>query len=314
VPYCDGVVSANEAVDAFEQRFGRHDGFRRLHAKGWLYRGTFAPTSDAAALTRAAVFRDTAVTAVIRFSNGAGDPLSPDYAADVRGMAVKLSGGPAALDIVAQTAPRFPVRTLARFVDVVRASAASAHALPALARLVAGDVRVLGALKANVGALKPPASYATQRYFAVHAFRWVDAGGGSRFVRYTWEPAAGVEYLSARDAKSRGRDYLHDDLDERLARGPVVFTLRVQIAQDGDYVNDPTSQWPEDRPVIEVGTLEITGPETTRETGGDILVFDPTRVIDGIELSDDPILQVRSQVYGESVRRRTGVARPQRSS
>jgi catalase len=307
------VVSVDEAVDAFEQRFGQHDGFRRLHAKGWLYRGTFTPTSSAAPLTRAAVFADGAATAVVRFSNGSGDPLSPDFAADVRGMAVKLGEGPAALDIVAQTAPRFPVRTLARFVDVVRASATSARAFPALARLVAGDVRVLGALKANLGALKPPASYATQRYFAVHAFCWVDADGGSRFVRYTWEPKAGVEYLSTREAKSRGRDYLHDDLDERLGSGPVTFTLLVQVAQDGDDVNDPTSQWPDDRQVVEVGTLAITGPETARETGGDILVFDPTRVVDGIELSDDPILRVRSRVYSESVRRRTGVARPPRS-
>ncbi len=53
------------------------------------------------------------------------------------------------------------------------------------------------------------------------------------------------------------------------------------------------------------GTLEVTGLETERETGGDVLVFDPTRVTDGIECSDDPVLRFRSDAYRESVTRRT---------
>ena len=55
---------------------------------------------------------------------------------------------------------------------------------------------------------------------------------------------------------------------------------------------------------ITVGTLEISAPEPDRETGGEIVVFDPTRVIDGIELSDDPILRVRPLAYSVSVDRR----------
>ena len=56
---------------------------------------------------------------------------------------------------------------------------------------------------------------------------------------------------------------------------------------------------------MNAGTLEITGLETERETGGDVLVFDPTRVTDGIELSDDPVLRFRPQAYSASVARRT---------
>jgi catalase len=54
-----------------------------------------------------------------------------------------------------------------------------------------------------------------------------------------------------------------------------------------------------------VGTFEITGLETGREKDGDVLVFDPTRVTDGIELSSDPVLNFRRDAYGESVARRT---------
>ena len=45
------------------------------------------------------------------------------------------------------------------------------------------------------------------------------------------------------------------------------------------------------------GTFELTEHETGRETGGDVLVFDPTRLTDGIKLSDDPILRFRSPAY-----------------
>lgn len=305
------MVSPEDAVTSFEERFGSHDGFRRLHAKGWLYRGTFAATPAAAALTTAAVFSGGTVPVVARVSNGGGNPSTPDYAPDVRGLAVTFSRGPGAFDIVAQSAPRFPVRSLERMVEFVKAGDTSPAGLARLAAFAAKDPRtVLPALAADAKALKPPASYAAQRYFAVHAYIWVDADGDRRAVRYTWEPEAGVHFLSAKDAKALGPVYLRDEFTARLARGPVRFTLKVQVAEPGDRTDDPTQQWPTSRPVIDAGTLELVAPETERETNGDILVFDPTRVIPGIELSDDPVLAVRSLVYSESVRRRTGVKRP----
>ena len=82
------------------------------------------------------------------------------------------------------------------------------------------------------------------------------------------------------------------------------------IAGDGDVVDDPTVAWPDERERVEVGRLELTGPETERERDDDILVFDPTRVTDGIELSDDQILRFRPRAYSASVTRRTGAPAP----
>ena len=57
-------------------------------------------------------------------------------------------------------------------------------------------------------------------------------------------------------------------------------------------------------------------PAYCRQTGhelvsagrdGDVLVFDPTRVTDGIELTGDPILRVRTAAYRASVGRRTQI-------
>ena len=85
------------------------------------------------------------------------------------------------------------------------------------------------------------------------------------------------------------------------------FTLELQIAQPGDPVNDPSAAWPEERQRVAAGTFELTELDTERETGDDVLVFDPTRVTDGIELSDDPVLRFRHRAYAESIYARSGM-------
>jgi catalase len=299
------VISPEQAVDAINERFGRHTA-RALHAKGTVCKGTFKATPEGTQLTRAAHMQGEPVEATVRFSNGSGDPHAPDYEPDVRGMAVKfyLPDG-SRTDISAQTVPRFPVRTPDDFIALVKAND------PGLARLwkvplfLATHLYAVPALRAGASGLKPPRSYVSRRYYALHAFKWVDAEGGERWVRYRWLPDASEPGISKEEAEGRGPDYLQDEIRERLERGPARFTLELQIAADGDAVDDPTSVWPDDRETVAAGTLEITDLETGRETGGDVLVFDPQRVTDGIELSDDPILRFRSPAYSASIERRT---------
>jgi catalase len=153
-----------------------------------------------------------------------------------------------------------------------------------------------------------PASYATVAYHGLHAFRWIAADGTDRFVRYHLRPAAGEELLSPDVAKGKGADFLIDELDKRVAAQPVRFEYQVQIAAHGDSTVDPSKPW-QSTQTVTVGTLEITGVETQREHGGDIVVFDPMRVTDGIEASDDPVLRFRTLAYSASVKLRTGVER-----
>ena len=305
------MITPEQAIDSINERFGLHPGFRALHAKGVLCRGTFTATPEAARLTSAAHMQGDPVEATVRLSNGSGDPESPDYAPDVRGMAVKfyLPDG-SRTDIVAQTAVRFPTRTPEGFVEFVQAMERGPAQLWKLPLFLIRHREALPALRANAASIKPPASYATCRYYAVHAFRWVGGDGDGRYVRYRWLPAAGVEALSGDEAKSRGRDYLIEEIRERLGREPVRFDLEVQIAASDDPVDDPTFPWRDDRETVVAGTLELTGLETGRETGDDVLVFDPTRITDGIELSDDPILRFRSPAYSASIERRSGAPRP----
>ena len=81
----------------------------------------------------------------------------------------------------------------------------------------------------------------------------------------------------------------------------------VQIADERDPVDDPAAVWPEDRESIIVGILKVTEVHTLDDTSGP-LVFDPTRLTDGIAPSNDPVLLFRPRPYSVSVQRRTGRA------
>jgi catalase len=303
---------AVEAVRAIDETFGRHDGYRVVHAKGVLCRGTFVATPEAGRLTRAPHMQGDEVPVTVRFSNASGNPHASDRAPDGRGMATKfyLPDG-ARTDIVAVTLPCFFVRTPEDFIAFTRASKPFFRGLPGPRfALYLATHREAWRAAAAAARFKPPVSYATCLYNAIHAFAWIAADGSRRFVRYTWVPAAGEQSLPGTEAKQRSSDYLHEEVGERLAREPIRFTLRVQIAASGDPTNDATAVWPEDRERVDVGTLALTELETGREQGGDVLVFDPTRVIDGIELSDDPLPRLRSHAYSISVERRSGATRP----
>ncbi len=307
------MASAREAVELLHETYGAHRGHRAVHAKGVVCRGTFTATPEAARLTRAAHLQGEPVEVTTRFSNGSGNPSSRDFVQDGRGMAVKFYlADSSRTDIVALNLPRFFVRTPEDFISFTRAS----KRLPVINQpgprfglYLVRHREALPAVRAFL-ALKPPASYARLRYNALHAYQWLNADGAERYVRYSWLPEAGEATISGAEAKAAGADYLQEEIVERLGREPVRFRLQVQLAEEGDPTADPTAVWPERRETVVVGTIELTELETGRDTGGDIPVFDPTRLTDGIELSDDPIPRFRSQAYSVSVEQRSGVSRP----
>ncbi|MDQ3572507.1 MAG: catalase family peroxidase [Actinomycetota bacterium] len=293
-----------EAMDRIHKRFGAHDGHRALHAKGVHCVGTFTPTLEAARLTRAGHMSGPPVSAKVRFSNGGGDPTVPDYAPDVRGLSVsfQLADG-TSTDILAQTLPHFPFRDQEGFLEALAVSKPSAGALLKLPLFLARHPKVLMARGATNRELARRASFAARRYFAFHAFKWIDPEGGERYVRYIWHPTVEESDFTKEEAKGRGRDYLFDELRERLTREPVRMRLGVQVAGEGDDPDDPSTEWPEDRERVTVGTLEVT---VIDDEADDQIVFDPMRLVDGIEPSEDPALRFRPAVYTLSHARRTG--------
>lgn len=293
------------ALEAADYAYGTHPGHRALHAKGTVLKGTFRPSREAAALSRAAHMQSGAYPVTVRVSNGSGNPSDPDWAPGVRGLAVRfhLPDG-SQTDILSQTIERFPAHNPEQFLQLILTERRSATAWR-MPLFVVRHPSAAAAMPKVVYGLVPPVSYATCKYFAIHAFRFVDAGGTSRYVRYTFVPEAGVRRLRPWEMLRRDPDYLQQDIRARLGRGPVRFKLELQVAADGDPVDDLAIAWPRDRRRVTAGTLELTGLDTEREQDGEVLAFDPTRLTDGIELSDDPVLRFRPAVYAESVARRT---------
>ncbi len=299
------MLTPREAIDTINARFGSHARHRALHAKGSWCEGTFTATPAAARLSRAVHLQGEPVPVLARVSNGGGDPRIPDYAPDVRGLAVslKLPDG-SATDMVAQSAPRFFSSSPEDFIGFIRAG----QGLQAAVRLplyLATHPTAVRYLPANAPALRPVPSYAQCSYFGVHAFRWRDAGGGERHVRWSWIPEAGNERIGSREAKAGGRDYLQEEIAARLADGVARWRLEVTVAAPGDPTSDPSKHWPDDRERVDAGTLELTTVVADPEADGGLVVFDPTRMTDGIELSDDTTLAYRAAAYSESAARRS---------
>src|SRR5437879_957685 len=196
------MLEPEHAIDAINGRFGRHEGHRALHAKGTLCKGTFSASPEAARLTRAGHMQDQPVDVTVRFSNGSGDPGSPDYAQDVRGMAVKfyLPDG-SRTDIAAQTALRFPVRTPEAFIQLVEANTEDLSRAWRLPLFLARHREALGSLRSGLEAAKTPASYATRPYYAIHSFKWVSTDGSGTYVRYRFSPEVTEGYISGSEAK-----------------------------------------------------------------------------------------------------------------
>jgi catalase len=296
-----------QIVDVMNELFGKHPGFRAAHAKGIVCEGEFTPAASAVTLSKAPHLRGGPVKATVRFSDSTGIPDIPDGLPDAgpRGMAVRfhLPGG-GSTDIVTNAFNGFAVANGEDFLAFLKAVAASrkeATKPTPLEQFLASHPKA----KKVVTAPKPvPASFATEPYFGVNAFQFTNAEGKSRFGRYQLRPEAGAKFLREEEAAHKPPNFLIDELGERLASGPAKFRIVVQLAAEGDKVDDATEVWPDDRPTVELGVLSITGKVGDNDAAQRALAFDPLHLVDGIEASDDPLLEVRSAVYAVSRRRR----------
>jgi catalase len=109
---------------------------------------------------------------------------------------------------------------------------------------------------------------------------------------------------SSRTSAAHSPNYLFDELEQRLAKGPVTFRVEVQLAAEGDVVDDSTIHWPEGRPQTEFGTIHLTAKVANNPTEQQHIIFDPIPRTDGIDPSADPLLTPRADVYLATGRRR----------
>ena len=299
-----------EIVDSLEAINGSHPGFRRVHAKGTVCKGSFTPSPEARELSRAAHLQGDPVEATVRLSNASGNPKSSDAnPLSGRGMAVKfhLPDGEAT-DLVSVSTPVFIVRTPEDFLAFTKARVPDPETgrpdPEKFGAFIAEHPESANALQLILPMVAPTVSFATSPYFALHAFCLVDAKDGPHWGRYRWSPEAGVEFLSEEQHEAAGRNFLQEEIRERLSGGTAAFTLEFTLAAEGDPLDDPTVEWEGDHEVVTLGRLELS--EVIEDPEADEpLIFDPMRLTDGIEPSDDKILAARPKAYSISIERRS---------
>ena len=297
-----------QAVDALATLFGAHPGLRSNHAKGIMLEGMFTGTPEGAALSKASHFNGTPVKALVRFSDPTGIPDIKDNQPDAtpKGMAIKFYlADKSETDMALISSKNFPTATVEDFRDLLLAVAASPATAPKPTKIetfLGGHPAALAWIK---GLPAIPASFASETFYGLNAFKLTAKDGKSTFVRFRFVPVGGEKHLSAEEAAKMGPNFLMEDIAARAAKGDAKFKLVAQVAEAGDKTGDATVNWPDDRKLVVLGELAVTAAVADSAKAEKAVVFFPGLLPDGIAASDDPLIPSRDGAYAESFGRRT---------
>jgi catalase len=300
-------VSAPHIIDTFESNGGIHTGYRRNHAKGLCVEGEFESNGNGARVSRAAVFAPGDTPVIGRFAIPGSNPSAPDASSPVRSMALlyQLKDGEQWRSGMNST-PVFIVRTPNQFYQQLVASKPD----PATGK--PDPMKLDAFFRANpetqpfrqwVKAHAPSSSLANTAFYGINAFIATDAQGNTHAVR--WQMVPETAYAPASPAQKADPNFLSDDLDARLAQGPLRWHLVLTVAAPGDPTDDATQQWPAGREQIDAGTLVLRQAAPQSNGACRDVNYDPTILPDGLKPSNDPLLAARSAAYSVSFNRRT---------
>ena len=297
---------------------------RPAHTIGIGARGHFQASPIAHLWCTAEHFQGQRIDATVRFSNSSGSPVQHDGWADARGMAVRFHlADNAATDLIAMTLREFFSATPEDFLAFAEAAIPQRVERPNPWRKIGDFLRLMPPLpdpypgqetSAVVGSMRyaslhaasqlaafdasflgAPVSYARATYYAVHAFKITAPDGTYRYVKFFWQPVAGVEMVDPKEDPKD--DYLQGELRTRIAGWPVEFLLLMTVGELGDPLDDPTKAWPLHRARINMGTLTLTEVPEDQDTWCEKMSYNPGRLTPGLEMSGDPVLAARREAY-----------------
>ncbi|MCA6067764.1 catalase [Chryseobacterium sp. RG1] len=299
---------------------------RVVHARGSGAHGVFEATEDISQYTTAAFLKKGTVTPLFaRFSTVAGFKGSTDLARDVRGFSVKFYTQEGNYDLVGNNIPVFFIQDAMNFPDVIHAvkpepnkeipQAASAHdtfwdfisLMPEAAHMtmwVMSDRAIPRSLRMMEG-------------FGVHTFKFVNIEGKATFVKFHWKPRLGVHSVAWNEAQKISgfdADFHRRDLWDAIENGDFPqWDLGVQLIPEEDEMKysfdilDPTKIVPEELvPIKIVGTMTLNRNPENFFAETEQVAFDPGRLVPGIDVSDDPLLQGRIFSYMDTQNYRLG--------
>jgi catalase len=334
-------VSAEQMLDAFKQDVPDHaPGTRWAHSHGLGVLGHFVASEVAKDFCVAEHFRGGLIAVTARFSNGSSDAVRHDQQPDTRGLAVKFHFDDGTdYDLLSMTLGVFGANTREEFLKVSKAfvpkpvkpiSWLRRHILdplmlrqapppfppgvtssggPGLAQY-AGSHEFARAFVLEAGLAQVPTSWARTEYHAVHTFVVVAPDSERRFVRFSWQPVDGVFPVPPSEIAGKSDEFLTAEMRARLAQTPARFTLKMDIADPGDAVDDPSTPWPVARRSVRMGTLYIEQLADAEKIDVEKMSFNPMRLTGGIEPSGDEILRARGEIYQLGCQERGGIGCP----
>jgi catalase len=302
---------------------------RIVHARGSAAHGVFQVTRAIPELTKAGLFAEEGkeTPVFVRFSTVAGGAGSVDTPRDVRGFAVKFYTEEGNWDLVGNNIPVFFIQDAIKFPDLIHAvkmeadkgypQAASAH--DTFWDFVGLMPETMHMIMWAMSDRTIPRSLRMMEGFGIHTFRFVNAEGASKLVKFHWKPVLGIQSTLWDEAvKIAGADpdYHRRDLFEAIDAGDFpAWDLGVQVfdeewAMEQPYdVLDSTKLIPE-----EVVPVEIIGRMTLNRNPDNFfaeteqVAFCPANIVPGIDFSADPLLQGRLFSYLDTQKSRLGTA------
>src|SRR6476646_2633113 len=300
---------------------------RVVHARGFGAHGYFENYEPLTELTRADLFQRAGekTPAFVRFSTVAGNKGSADLARDVRGFAVKLYTQQGNWDIVGNNIPVFFIQDAIKFPDLIHAAkqepdrdfpqAQTAHDnFWDFISLMPESMHMIMWVMSDRAI---PRSFRFMEGFGVHTFRLIDADGRSTFVKFHWKPVLGMQSVVWNEAvKINGADpdFHRRDLWEAITQGaPAEYELGMQLFDD-DFADafefdvlDATKIIPEDDvPVRIVGRLVLDRVVDNFFAETEQVAFCTQNIVDGIDFTNDPLLQGRNFSYLDTQLKRLG--------
>ncbi|HEY1156620.1 MAG TPA: catalase, partial [Arthrobacter sp.] len=291
---------------------------RVVHARGAGAHGVFRSYGTAAKVTRAGFLAADVETPVfVRFSTVLGSRGSADAVRDTRGFSTKFYTDEGTYDLVGNNIPVFFIQDGIKFPDVVHAAkphpdreipqAQSAH--DTFWDFVSLHTEAQAHTLWNMSDRGIPRSYRTMEGFGVHTFRLVNAAGDTTLVKFHWKPKQGVHSLVWEEAQiinGMDPDFHRRDLADAIEAGAYPeWELGIQTFPDtedqmfeGIDLLDPTKFVPEElAPVQPIGLMTLNANPTNYFAETEQVAFHPGHLVPGIDVTNDPLLQVRLFSY-----------------
>jgi catalase len=291
---------------------------RVVHARGAGAHGVFRSYGTAANITRAGFLaKDVETPVFVRFSTVLGSRGSADTVRDTRGFSTKFYTDEGVYDLVGNNIPVFFIQDGIKFPDIVHAAkphpdreipqAQSAH--DTFWDFVSLHTEAQAHTMWNMSDRGIPRSYRTMEGFGVHTFRLVDAEGATTLVKFHWKPKQGVHSLAWEEAQiinGMDPDFHRRDLADAIEAGAYPeWELGIQTFPDtedqmfeGIDLLDPTKFVPEElAPVQPIGLMTLNANPINFFAETEQVAFHPGHLVPGIDVTNDPLLQVRLFSY-----------------